>query len=276
MTLYRSLAVAGWALQSALRQVAKPALWLPFLLIALLQIAGLEAFLAFYRSGVSIVALPLVRWLGGDAATHYPTFYVFLPVFFARWDTLLAVFAASLTTGAAVLLFARTYGEGTPSPWSTAARRYLALAGIALISALLSLAVFIPGEQTIHRVAGDRMLRWLARLGMMGVFVVAESFIIYASVAVVLEGRSFLRSLRDSVGTAAKLFVPTLVVVGIPVLLAFPLDYLTERSDLFLTKFRPELMTGVLFAKILAELVLGFLLVGAVTRIYLFRRGETA
>ena len=94
--------------------------------------------------------------------------------------------------------------------------------------------------------------------------------------AIVLEGRSFLGSLRDSIRMAAAILLPTIVVVGIPVLLAYPLDYLAGRSDLFLTKFRPELVTGVLLAKIVAELVLGFLLVGAVTRLYLWRRREEA
>jgi len=274
MTLFRSLAVAGWALRSAARQAAKPALWIPFLLIAALQILGLEAILGFCRPGISTVALPLVRWVGGDAATHFPTFYVALPVIFARWDLVLGVVVASLTTGAAAALFARAYGQTAPGAWSTAARRYFPLTGVALVAALLSLVVFVLGNQVLQQVMADRALRWTARLGMMAVFVVVESFLVYASVGIVLEGWGFLGSIRHSAGVAAALFVPTVVLVGLPVFLVFPLDYLAECSNLFLTKLRPELMTGVLFLKIAAELVLTFLLVGAVTRVYLWRCRE--
>ncbi len=276
MTVFRSLAMAGWALQGSLRQATKPSLWLPFLVITVFQILGLQAILSFYRPGLSIVALPLVRGVGGDAATHYPTFFAALPTIFARWDLILGVVVASLATGAATVLFARAFGEVAPKAWSTAARRYLPLVGVALLSALLSLVIFVVGGHFLQEVVSDQVLRWLVRFGVMLTFTVAESFLIYASVAIVLEGRSFLGSLRDSIRMAAAILLPTIVVVGVPVLLAYPLDYLAGRSDLFLTKFRPELVTGVLLAKIVAELVLGFLLVGAVTRLYLWRRREEA
>ncbi len=276
MTVFRSLAMAGWALQGTLRQAAKPSIWLPFLVITLFQLLGLEAILSFYRPGLSVVVLPLVRGVGGDAATHYPTFFAALPTIFARLDLILGVVVASLATGAATVLFARAFGEVAPRAWSTAARRYLPLAGIALLSALLSLVIFLLGGHFIQEVVADRLLRWLVRFGVMLTFIVAESFLIYASVAIVLDGRGFLGSIRDSVRMAAKILLPTIVVVGIPVILAYPLDYLAGRSDLFLTKFRPELVTGVLLAKIVAELVLGFLLVGAITRLYVWRRREGA
>ena len=56
-----------------------------------------------------------------------------------------------------------------------------------------------------------------------------------------------------------------------PFLFLYPLAYAAERVDIFVTRLQPETVAVLLAARIVGELVLGFLLVAAVTRLFLWR-----
>ncbi len=276
MNLFRSLGVAGWALGSALRRLGRPILWVPFLVLAAVQLVSLEALVSFHRPGISALVLPLVTWVGGIPATHYPAFYVYLPVIFSRWDLVVGVLLASLTTGAATLLFVRAFGVDLHrTPWREAGRRYPALVLVSVVGAVLSLVVFMGlGSLFQERALASAAVRWGMRAVTLGAFVITQGLIVYATAWILLEGKGALGSLGASVRTSLALFLPTMVVLAVSVLVAYPFDYLAGRGDLFLSRFRPELMSGVLVAKILVEALVSFVLVGAVTRLFLWRREE--
>ncbi|HET9233772.1 MAG TPA: hypothetical protein VFP10_06510, partial [Candidatus Eisenbacteria bacterium] len=61
-----------------------------------------------------------------------------------------------------------------------------------------------------------------------------------------------------------------------PALLLFPVGFLASRSDLFVSKFSPETTVLLVVIQIVLELVLGFLLVGATTRIFIYQTEEAA
>ncbi len=275
MHFFRSLGVAGWAFRNAFAQMGKPRLWVPFLAMAAAQLIGLGFFLSFHRPGISALALPLVTWVGGTQATHYPFFYAVLPAIFSRYNIALGIVLGSITTGAATLLFARAYGREVGAAWAGAGRRYVTLFLVAVVAALLSLGGLLVGRLVPAEVfLNNQMARWSIRFGLLALFVILQSLFIYATAWVVLDGRGFLSSLGRSVKLMGSMWVSTLAVMAIPVVMIYPFEYLTERADLFLFKFRPEMMTVVLVVRIVVEVVLSFLLVGAVTRLYLWRREE--
>jgi hypothetical protein len=268
--------VAGWAVRSVFPLVRRGSLWLPFLLIAGVQAVSLALVLAYGRG----IPVPLVgsamRWTGGEAAVHYPFFFAAVPVFLARWNLMLSACVFSFATAAAVLLFARAWGfDPEVKPWSAAGRRYPGILAIGVFTALLSLLIFLGGQIIpAETQAMNRNLRWGSRFTMLGAFLVVQSLLVYAYPWLVLKGQPWARSLGQSTRTALHLAIPTLLVVGIPVLLLYPFDYLTGRADLFLTKLRPDLIGSVLIVKLVLEAVLGFFLVGATTRLFLWRTEE--
>jgi hypothetical protein len=102
-------------------------------------------------------------------------------------------------------------------------------------------------------------------------FVVVQSFLVYATAWIVLRGHKVLPAMRDSIRVTARTFVPTFLIVAIPVLILFPLDYLAGRTDLYATKLNPEMTAGILGLRIVIQTLFSFLLVGAVTRLFLWR-----
>ncbi len=276
--MFRSLGLIGWAFQGAAFQMIRPRIWRPFLLVALVQLLSLAAFVAFFRPPFLWITAPWVQWVAGDTGTHYPIFFAILPEAFQRWNIVVAVLLVSWTTGAATVLFAGAYGRADGSTaWSQARERYLSLVLVAAVGAGFSLLLFLAGslvpDQTM---LGNQVVRWSVRLGSLTVFVIGQSLIIYATAAVVLTGDSAAGALRRSIGLWGRLGLVSLALVAVPVAANYPLGYLTERADWFLFKFNPEMMAGVLAVKVLWEMVLAFLLVGAATRVYLRAFGDSA
>jgi hypothetical protein len=98
-----------------------------------------------------------------------------------------------------------------------------------------------------------------------------QSLFAYATAWIVLMGHRLWPAIRDSVRVAIQTFVPTLVVVGVPVLLVFPFSYATTRVDLIMGKFRPEIAAGLVCMQLVCQVIATFLLVGAVTRLFMWR-----
>ena len=273
MNPLRSVGVASRAYGSVLPLVLRPAIWLPFLLIAAVQFGLLGLLVGFHRPGISALGAPLVRLLGGERATHYPLLFIFLPSMLSKATFFIAVLVASVLIGVATLYFARALGmtlEG--GAWRSALRRWPTLLLAALVPALIiyglgKLSALVPYELYM----GSGKVRWGVRAGMLGSIILLESLMAYAAAWIVLEGHKFLPALRDSIRVAARTFLPTLIVVAIPMVLLYPLSFVSQRSDLFLSKLRPEMVFAILSARIVGELVLGFLLAGAVTRLFLWR-----
>jgi len=275
MKLFRSLGVARWAWHSITPFLTSPTVWLPFLVIAFCQISTLILLQSFHKPGVIPFGLPLVRALGGDQATHYPTFFLALPTIFYWMDMFLAVFVSSLTAGVATELFARGFGEGgVGSAWKVALRHYptlLLLSAIvaAVLFGLSQLVALVPQELILSNPA----IRWGARGAMLLLLVLAQSLLVYATAWIVLQGHRLIPAIRDSIRVSLRTFLPTVLIVGVPLLLLFPLGYLSARGDLFVTKLQPDTVGALLTVRVLSEVVLGFFLIGAVTRLFLWRLG---
>jgi hypothetical protein len=275
MKLFRSLGVARWAWHSITPFLASPTVWLPFLVVAAFQFSTLILLQSFHKPAVLPFGLPLVRALGGEAATHYPAFFLALPTIFYWMDMFLAVFVSSLTAGVATELFARGFGEGgAGSAWMVAIRRYptlLLLSAIvaALLFGLSQLVGLVPQDLVLR----NPLVRWGARVAMLLLLVLAQSLLVYATAWIVLQGHRLLPAIRDSVRVSLRTFLPTVMIVGVPLLLLFPLGYLSGRGDLFVTKLQPDTIGALLTVRVLSEIVLGFFLIGAVTRLFLWRLG---
>ncbi|MBD3235463.1 MAG: hypothetical protein GF330_02020 [Candidatus Eisenbacteria bacterium] len=251
----------------------RPTLWVPMLLVAAVQLLALLFLLSFHHSALLPIALPVVRLLGGEAATHYPNLYFALPNMFFEINLFVTALVSSIAGGAGALLFARAYGiEGFARPWRAALRRAPALIAVGIFLVLLVYGVsrasgLVPREAIL----GDAFVRWGVRLGVLLVFIVIESLLAYATAWIVLMGEGPGAAVRDSVRVAGHTFPPTLLVVGVPALLFFPLSYLAGRVDLIAGKLSPEVMAGLVIAQILLGILLTFFVVGAVTRLFLWR-----
>src|SRR5262245_48187739 len=242
MNLFRSLGIVARAWRSVLPALARPALWWPFLMIAAVEGAVLSLLVGFHQPPVQFLGIPLVRLLGGEVALHYPDFFLRLPLMYARADMVMSVIVTSLGYGAATLLFARRFGF---EPGETAGRAALRRApALFLVTAITVAGLWGLGRigEAVARdlLLNSRIVRWGTRAGLLCGDILIQSLMAYASAWVMLQGHRALPALRDSVRVTVRTFLPTVLLVAIPILLLYPLNYLAQRADLVVLKLRPE------------------------------------
>jgi hypothetical protein len=191
----------------------------------------------------------------------------------ARVNLVINVTVASLAMGAATLLFARHFGvDGLDNPWRRAYRRWLVLAFIAL----LSTGLVVTAAQLVRLIPRDvlaehRVVRWGWRGLELAIFVVLQCSFAYATAWIVLRGHRAWPALRDSCRVAARTFLPTAIVIGLPAALLYPMSYLTSRVDVVASRFRPEVVVGMLAVQLVLELLAMIVVSGAITRLFLWR-----
>jgi len=271
--LFQSLGVVVWAWRSVGARAGHGRIWLPFLVIAAVQALVLMLLLEFHQPWLVPLAAPLVRLLGGEGALHYPGLFYALPEMFFHANLVITVVITSIAGAAATLFFARTYGfDSAPHAWRRALRAAPALVVATLVMVALMLgaarlATLVPERAMLENAA----VRWGTRAGMMLLFVVIEALFAYTTAWIVLMGHRIWPSIRDSIRVTVRTLLPTLLVVGVPTVLLFPLSYAASRIDVLAEKFRPELVGGILGAQIVLQILFTFLVVGAVTRLFLWR-----
>ncbi len=267
------LSVAGWAWRGAFAVFGRPAIWLPFLIVAVFQFLVLLLLTQFHHKPLLPLALPLVRLLGGEGATHYPNLFYALPTMFFRANLAIDAVIAALAGGAATVLFARAFGfEQVQRPWTRAFKtaHWLILSSVVLLAIIFAssrLESLIPRQAYLS----DPMIRWGTRAAMLGVFVLLQSFLIYMTAWIVLMGQNFFTALRDSIRVTAHTFIPTVLVVGLAAVIFYPFSYLSSRVDLIVNKLSPELVAGLLSLQIVFQILITFILVGAIVRLFMWR-----
>jgi hypothetical protein len=271
---FPSLGVAVWAWRGAITLSRHSAIWLPLLLVTGIQILLLLVLLGFHHGGLAFIGLPLVRLLGGESATHYPILYYALPAMFFRANLVISAIFGAIAGGVATLLFARAFGfEAQPGAWRHAWRRAPAL----IVTTTLALALLLGVTLLLSLIPNAPMqrsgaLRWGVRAGSMGVLIVVQSLLVYSTAWIVLMGHRIWPAIRDSVRVTLRTLLPTLIAVSVAAIVHFPFSYALGRVDLIAGKhIRPEVIVGVLGLQIACQLLVTFLLVGAVTRLFLWR-----
>jgi len=268
-----ALRVAVWAWRSAVALFPRPRIWLPFLLVGSVQAAALLLIVSFYHLALLQLGQPLTRLLGGQAAIHYPILYYALPTMFNRLNLVIDALIASIAGGAATLLFARAFGLGQEQkPWKRAIRHAstlvpATLVAMALVLGLGALATLVPKELT----AQSFTIRWGIRGATFLVFTLVQGLLIYATAWIVLMGHGLWPAIRDSVRVALRTFLPTMIVVGLSGVMLFPFQYAGSRADFVASKLRPEMVGSLLALQIVFQVLVTFLLVGAITRLFLWR-----
>ena len=272
--MMRSISIVGWSYKNIIARMFRGSLWVPFLVVAATQALLLLVLVNFYQPALQWLGVPVMKLSGGEGSLHYPFNFMALPLAVARAEMAVGVLVASVASGAATLLFAKALDRGVgEAPWKSAFRRYPALLVYGLILGVLMFGTFylqnlVPRDMVLE----SRGIRWGSRFGILGLAILIQSFLVYATAWMMLRGQSLGAALKSSVRFTGRNLVPTVILVAIPVLIKYPISWLQGRSDMFVSKFKPEALAAVLWADIAVEMVLTFLMIGTLTFFFLWKQ----
>jgi hypothetical protein len=272
VNLYQTIGFVAQAWLAAARASLRAEVWTPLLVLTGVQSAVLLGLIYFYVPGLSPIAEPLVRGLGGEIATHYPDHYWALPAMFRNTNVFVTVLVGSLAFAVATLNCARA-----PGGWVLVISRAPALISLALLGPglawiITSLFNLIPLEVVLRS--------FVIRLGLqgieLGIIVIIQSMLAYGIAFVVLADRPLGAAISGSFHLARLVAIPTLILVAAPLAILFPPTFFLLEMDASEKGLIPESVALIMGAQLLLRLLLNMLLVGSLTHVFMRATGVKA
>lgn len=272
--------LALWAWVESLRDLGRLRIWRPFLLLGLVQGLVLLLLSQFYRPGLVEILAPLLERMGGPAVLHYPQFFVALPGLFSQTNLVVDFLAGTFFIGVALVIIWRhpdrkLQAVTGPNEFSVVAKRYLPLllVRLPLILLLYALAWQLPKLWVDSPDLTGNQVR-LIRYSTFGLQVLLESLFIYAPVFLLLEGSSVPKAWGQGFAFLGRYPIASLLVVFVPNLLQIPTSFVLRRADRVVQSLSPELVGAMIGGAVLIYVLVNFVIIGSIIRIYGARRAE--
>jgi hypothetical protein len=263
------ITAGGWGF--AARGVLRPPVREPMLVVTGLQLLLLIGIGFFHEPALAPVLEPVVRWIGGEAATHYPQHFWILPELLRTAGLAISLLVSPFAMAVATMRFA-----GGPGPWTDAFDRTPAL----LVLGLLGPGVAWTITSAFDRIPEDIALTsFVVRMGLQGAELVLlallYSGLAYSVAYLMIGNRSLGHAIASSVRLSRNLAMPTFLLVALPLGLLFPLTFFLYEMDLSQAGIAPEAVGLLLALRIVLRIFLVALTVGGLTDLYLRSQGAT-
>lgn len=249
-----------------------PGAWMPFVIFGFVQGVILLAMAMFTTPWLSPVMVPVMRFLGGENALHYPLHLVGLPAAYQRvYLPLVASVGFSLWTRAVWKLV----DLHTPGAVRPHRRLGPLLPHVVVIGALfVGTSVLVSGLAS--NLVNPRTPAMVARgIALASVVLVAtvQTFLVYAPVALRLRGTNAWDALCSGARYTRRNFMATALLIITVLMLHLPLDFLLSRADRVAARFSPETILQLMMGSVTLEVITAYILFAGVTELALPRDG---
>lgn len=269
-----------WAWIEGVRSLRRGAVWVPFLLMLLVQGVLLLLVTQFHRPVVAWIMVPVIRLIAGEAAPavmHYPSLYEALPQLFSPLNLVVDWLLGSLLWGAAfVLLWQAAAGETAGGAFGAARRRYGALLllrlPIILLPALFFLLVPMLAPESGGALRGNALRAF--RYGGFIFGVVVESLLIYGPLFLLQHGRSVGEAYRETIRLALRTPIATILIILIPNAVHLPMAAGLRRTEVIIRNLSPEMVAWAVLLSVVIYVAVNYLTIAAAVRVFGARATE--
>lgn len=247
--------------------------FVPFLLYAIIQTVLLFALINFSKPPFSGLFVPIIRSLFGEPALHYPNFFMVLSPLYSQINIILSGLIGIVIIGMATYTFAGAF-NGEPGGLGKSLKitfpKYGTLFVIWIIETALTLVMIIgvPRLLDILLQPSYRMSRIFELVGLLLAIFIASIFA-YTTVLIILDKQKLFQSIAKTFSIFKKNAGTSFFLVAVPTLLYFPINFLTRKAPVLMTKFSPEIIVLLLGTGILISLFSSYFMIGSITRFYL-------
>ncbi|KPL19468.1 MAG: hypothetical protein AMJ92_03325 [candidate division Zixibacteria bacterium SM23_81] len=273
MRVVERINILIWTWIQSLRSAKKISIFLPFFLFTLLQSVILTALILFFVPPFSQVLVPLMERLYGEPALHYPHNFVVLPTLFFGANRWLSLLVSWLVIGTATLMFAAKYRSETVQARRSFYQALRCMLPLFVLGAVEWSLVFLMTR--LFRFMAPEILMWgahshrLLRLAGFLCNVVIMTPFAFTTPQVVLGKRNIWTALTGSFSLAKSNFGVTFLIIAIPAFFSWIVDVAAGRAPLMVAKFSPEIVVFLLGLGVVVTLLVNFVIVGALTALYL-------
>ena len=201
-----------------------PNLLIPFLLVGLVDVFLLFMVYLAPQPPLSVLLGPPIKVFWGERFLHYPFNLLLVPRLFDIAHIISTAMIGVLMTGAAVRMLKEADGGIKPDfglGLSKSLRVYLKLLVIWLVMFGLASVVFKALPAIFH--FKQRAVSLIVSGAGFLINILIQAIFIYAIPAVIIEERKIWPAIKRSVSFCQSAFLPTLVLVGLPMLIYIPM-----------------------------------------------------
>jgi hypothetical protein len=260
-----------------------PILLAPFAIFALIEFIALVGIFLSPRMPLRLVFGPIIKTLWGENFLHYPYNFLLLPKLMALDRLFLSVIFSSLLTGVAVAIISGIYNKKVTKlgeAFKSTLKSYISLFCIILILTFVYLGLTkLTGSALVkYFMAGHTRLLFLGVRAWFGPILLVTNFalgiliqaaFVYAIPILIIEKVPLLKSIIRSFVLFGKLFIPTVILVTIPVLIYIPLIIIQDNSAILIDKLFPELVLLACVLVIIVNALIDLIITTSCTFLYL-------
>jgi len=266
-----------------------PVLLLPFAAFAAFEFITLIIIYLAPRMPLKLLLGPPIRALWGEKFLHYPVNFILLPRLISLARIGLTVVIGSFLTGVATILVFNIYRKtkiNLKNVFNLALKKYVSLFAIVL---LFTLVFYFLDKITTkllikYFVSGHSRLLFLGPKIWLGpalaclnftLAVIVQSAFVYAIPILLIEGETLTKAVLKSILLFKKLFLKTIILVGLPMLIYIPIITLQSEPAFLITRLFPEavLLMSIL-SLIICSLVIDLSITLTTTHLYLMHKDE--
>jgi hypothetical protein len=265
----------GDSWKNCLHSVRQGRAFLIFFLYAAAQLSVLFMLMNYAYEPFSPFLVPLIERAYGESALHYPNNFLALPSLFNWASIILSGFVGVSVVATATGLFASIYKEKQLQlgrSFKQSLPKYFILLVVWLIETMVLLAVFalIPQVMLKLQVYSNLVLHGAT----FAVSVFFGGLFAYTTANIILAQEGILPAIRKSFSLFIKSPLVTMLLIAIPNLLRFPLDFLSGKPLLIIDKFNPEIVGVVIGLSILVSVFSNYFMIGTITRFFLIAKEQ--
>jgi len=271
MNVLEQMLLGGQATLFTLRQLFRPALWVPWLMLGAVEVAVVVGLWWFAHPLVSWLVAPILNAIAGPNALRYPSVFRLMPGLFARADVVVGMIVGSIAVGASTALFASRFAGAEARPGEglrTGFRRAVALILANLpLNLLINALPFLVDQWLADRHSSAAVIR-LTRYGTLGAAVLLQSFFLYVNALVVIGGRSAWGALAELPEAARRGFGAAIVISLVALLPLLPIQLIARGSSTLVDRGTPEMVGWMVIGQVMLALLTAFILTGSATLVY--------
>ncbi len=259
----------------ALKTFLRGGVWLPFIIYGFVQFVILIFMANYTNPYIYPILSPIANFLLDDKAlllNHYPAIYLLLPYFFQWFKIAVGILFEGLAVGLTAVLILKVVNSSrfADLKLNFARNNWFQLAlGWTLITIFLwGLNRYLPQLFSEFLASSPRrqmMFDLVLRLLTVGLY----SIFIYALPAMIVYKNSLMAAFKTSFSLFVRNPIFSFFLALLPILLTWPISYITGYADVIIEKYSPELVLYLLGAGIFIDFIVNCLLTAAVVKVLL-------
>lgn len=264
--------------------IKNPVLLFPLAIAGLIKGVVLVFLYYYSRKPLSYLFAPLLKYFQRDFYLHYPANFILMAKLEYYMNIAIGIIFVSFLAGWMIYLI-NSQLRKAPLQLAQGLKitffHYLSLMAVWIIVSIIAIGMFRSQSILLRKYFSIYSSFFGLKPGQISqllIFInlllasIIETIFAYAAPSIIIEKRSFFRSLKRSFGLLKSLFLSTFILIFVPSLLGVPVSLLKYNLTRLMVKFFPEITLIILGLGIVVVFIVDSIVLTSVTMLFILNK----